>query len=246
MQILQTLTLYLYAVSGHWLFSFGGIVLVAFALYEKYLHKITPSRWFWGLAALCIFVATFQAWSDEHEKRKEDAVYLIPEEPLLVPGGVPNAPVWFSVGKPPQVGILWGVFGKSPALHIRIDVACYIEDDTAPSFQESTINKFVEEWANLKVIPGAEYPNLFPGGHRLGGTCHSEDIISEEMRSDIATGNKIVYVLSAARFNDSTGEHEAHACKWLETHLSDSKEFFGTVAWHECNNYTAQVDISRH
>jgi hypothetical protein len=60
--------LYLLAVGGHWLLSFGGIALVGFALYEKYYKKVTPRAWFWGLAVLLFFVATFQAWQDEYQK----------------------------------------------------------------------------------------------------------------------------------------------------------------------------------
>src|ERR1700730_9187453 len=148
MHIFQTFILYLYSVLDHWLFSFGGIALVTFALYEKYRQKITPNKWFWGLAALCIFVATFQAWSDAYQKRKEGAVYLIPDEPRLVAGGVALSPVWFPVGKSPQVNLVWAVFGKDPALNIREDITCFIVNDLTVSVQESTINDFIQKWAS--------------------------------------------------------------------------------------------------
>jgi hypothetical protein len=245
MNLLHTFILYLYSVLDHWLFSFGGIALVVFALYEKYRQKITPSKWFWGLAALCIFIATFQAWSDEHQKRKEAAVYLIPDVPRLVPGGVAASPVWFPAGKTPQVSLVWGMFGKDPALNIREDIECFIVDDLTLSTQESTIDAFAQKWTSRKdFLSSTDNPSLFPEGPHYGGTCHSESVVSDDMRDDMANGRKFVYILAVSRFKDSMGEHEAHACKWLETHLSDSQEFFGYVAWHECNKYITQTDIS--
>lgn len=244
MNLFNNLLLYLYSVLDHWVFSFGGIVLLLFALYEKYYRKTTPNRWFWGLAALCIFIATFQAWNDERERRKEGAVYLIPDEPRLLRGGIAAAPIWLPVGKPPQVNLAWGMFGKDPALNIRADTQCFIVDDITISTQESTVDAFVKKWNGEKdFLSSKENPSLFPEGLHYGGTCSSDSVVSEKTRADIANGRKFIYILAAARFHDSMGEHEAHSCRWMETHLSDAQDFFGYVAWHECNKYTAQTDI---
>jgi hypothetical protein len=51
---------------AHWLFTFGGIAMVAFGLWEKYKHKETAKWMFWGFAVLLLLVAFYQAWLDEH------------------------------------------------------------------------------------------------------------------------------------------------------------------------------------
>jgi hypothetical protein len=58
--------LYLSAVFDHYLFSFGGVVLLGFAIFEKARHKQVRERIFWGCALLCLFIACYRAWVDEH------------------------------------------------------------------------------------------------------------------------------------------------------------------------------------
>jgi hypothetical protein len=58
--------LFVSAVAAHWLFTFGGIAMVVFGLYEKFKHKETAKWVFWGLAVVLLLVAFYQAWSDEH------------------------------------------------------------------------------------------------------------------------------------------------------------------------------------
>ena len=63
---MASLFLYLYAVAAHWLFTFGGIAVLGFLIYEKYWRKETPSRWFWAIAIICLWIGFYQAWLDEH------------------------------------------------------------------------------------------------------------------------------------------------------------------------------------
>jgi hypothetical protein len=58
--------LFFSALIAHWLFTFGGVALVLFGLYEKSRHKETQKRLYWGVAAILLFVASYQAWLDEH------------------------------------------------------------------------------------------------------------------------------------------------------------------------------------
>lgn len=86
--------LFLLAVLGHWVASFGGIALLIFALYEKYWKKVTPNTWFWGLAAVLLFYATFQAWRDEYGKTQPGLQLSIDEDSFndytgVTRGGVP-------------------------------------------------------------------------------------------------------------------------------------------------------------
>jgi hypothetical protein len=63
---MDKIMLFVSAVAAHWLFTFGGIAMVAFGLYEKYKHKETAKWVFWGFAVVLLLVAFYQAWGDEH------------------------------------------------------------------------------------------------------------------------------------------------------------------------------------
>ena len=55
------------AIVNHWLFSFGGVVLLIFAIAEK-IHKKDTEEWlFLGGAIVCLFIACYGAWVDEHQ-----------------------------------------------------------------------------------------------------------------------------------------------------------------------------------
>jgi hypothetical protein len=61
------LGLFFGALVNHWIFSFGGVVLVIFAVVEKIRQKNTEAWAFWGGAILCLFIACYGAWVDEHQ-----------------------------------------------------------------------------------------------------------------------------------------------------------------------------------
>jgi len=61
----SSIGLFVASLIDHWFCLFGGFVSVGFALYEKYRRKETPSKIFWGLAALCVLMAAYQAWLDQ-------------------------------------------------------------------------------------------------------------------------------------------------------------------------------------
>lgn len=54
------------AIVNHWLFSFGGVALLIYAIIEKIRQKDVEAWVFWGGALLCLFVACYGAWVDEH------------------------------------------------------------------------------------------------------------------------------------------------------------------------------------
>jgi hypothetical protein len=70
---------YLYAVGAHWLFTFGGIAVLLFLLYEKYERQETSPKIFWGIAVLLLCVGFYQAWLDEHH----NAATVIAEKAVL-------------------------------------------------------------------------------------------------------------------------------------------------------------------
>jgi hypothetical protein len=70
----QEILEYMLAVGDHWFFWFGGIVLVIFELVKRIpnwkdkAEKWFPAKIFWGVAVLCMAIATFQAWHEEHTR----------------------------------------------------------------------------------------------------------------------------------------------------------------------------------
>jgi hypothetical protein len=60
------LSLFIAALVSHWLFSFGGVVLVIIAVIERLRKKDTEAWVFWGAALVCLFIACYGAWVDEH------------------------------------------------------------------------------------------------------------------------------------------------------------------------------------
>lgn len=58
--------LFLGALVNHLLFTFGGVALMIFALIEKLRKKDTEAWVFWGVGLVCVFMACYGAWVDEH------------------------------------------------------------------------------------------------------------------------------------------------------------------------------------
>jgi hypothetical protein len=71
--VVRDILLFLSALAAHWLFTFGGVALVAFGVIEKYRHKETHKRIYWGVAVGLLMVASYQAWNDEH-RNTEDVI----------------------------------------------------------------------------------------------------------------------------------------------------------------------------
>jgi hypothetical protein len=77
--------LYLSAIVEQWAFWFGlALAVIELIKNWQWLKKFAPVERFleltwavWGLAGIMLFFATFQAWRQEHQKRKSEAVYLV-------------------------------------------------------------------------------------------------------------------------------------------------------------------------
>src|SRR5579863_4603131 len=98
---------YLLSVIDHAFFWFGGIALVIIEILKKVQRTKSWAEslhWeFWALGVLCIFVATFQAWHEEHTKVQGNAVYLVAVTPELIRN--PNYPLALSVGVKSKVNV---------------------------------------------------------------------------------------------------------------------------------------------
>jgi hypothetical protein len=245
--------LYLSAIFEQWAFWFGlALAVVELIKSWVWLKKFAPVKrllqltWaVWGLAGIMLFWATFQAWQQEHVRRKGEEVYLVEENPHFFVHSQQN-PVRIPVGDPLKMAPYWKTFGNLPALNVRLQSACYIEDGYTNEYQKSAIDDFKEFWASQEtLVHSKENATLFPGPDQtFYKMCKpSEQVITEEIRNDLLYGRKFAFVVGAARFSDSAGEHEARFCKWIENTVNDSGDF-GSVSFHDCDTYTTQVDIS--
>ncbi len=246
---MQELREYLVAVADHWFFWFGGIALVLFEVFKRIpkwkdrVEKWFPTWIFWSTAALCVFIATFQAWHEEKVKAKEGAVYL--RIAAIAPLRRPTNPDVFLIGEPLQVNVAWTVFGTKPAFNAYQDGKVYLVQDARMATQEQIVKSFQiaweEEQPRMKVVK--ERSTIFPGDKAEWiYLTYEGKTISEEEKLGIKYGRKTVFIVGAVRFSDTLGEHEAHVCRWLETRPDG---IFGTEAWHDCNLWVTQIDISK-
>ncbi len=238
---------YLLDVADHWFFWFGGIILVVVELAKRIprwkdkAEKWFSRRLFWSAAALCVFIATFQAWHDVRVKAKEDAVYL--RIAAIAPRTKPTNPDIFPIGEPLNINVAWTVFGPKPAFNARQDGKVYLADDALAATQERLVKDFQITWQEElpRMTKVRERSTLFPGDKAEWlYLTYQGKTISQEEKLGIKYGRKLVFIVGAVRFEDALGEHEAHLCRWLETRPDG---IYGTEAWHDCNLWINQIDI---
>jgi hypothetical protein len=60
---------FLLCVIHHWGVLMSGLISVLIGMVERFRRQI-PKAFFWIVAALCLFLALFLAWEDEHQARQ--------------------------------------------------------------------------------------------------------------------------------------------------------------------------------
>jgi hypothetical protein len=63
--VLTNIRIYISSVFDHWLFTWGGIVLMVIAMIQA-AGKSVKTRWFFGAASVCLVIAMFQGWQDQY------------------------------------------------------------------------------------------------------------------------------------------------------------------------------------
>jgi hypothetical protein len=67
---MRELRLFVGAVGSHWgMLLTGSVVSVAGLLHAQYGSDPIPNWIFWGIAGVCLVIACFLAWRDEHRAR---------------------------------------------------------------------------------------------------------------------------------------------------------------------------------
>lgn len=239
---------YVLSFLNNWFFWIGLVTLIG-DLLEKHvpLAKKHVGRWasqwlFVSLTVICFFLAGFQAWREEHEKVKSQAVYMIAEPAILVDNST-NVPL--PIGQPIQANVFWKTWGQAPARGIASYLICYIRPDYSDKTQDEVIADFKNRWGTIMKnyeSDKRDLPDLFPGNDRAFRTCkpESDDKISSDTRDDLKFGRKVLFVVGAERFYDSSGEQESHTCLFMENNPQSPSDF-GAVAFHKCHTYTTQV-----
>ena len=84
--------------------------------------KLGYRRLFWVLAALCLFLATFFAWSDEHRRVASSGTYVVSELSFSY------TPDPFPVGRPAQLNLHWKNPGPFPAHDVMSGGIVYLRE----------------------------------------------------------------------------------------------------------------------
>ena len=70
-------------------------------------------------------------------------------------------------------------------------------------------------------------------------------MLTKDDVSKIYSGELGIVLVSALRFRDGAGIHEAHVCTWTQSfeRLDAPNGPVYRAAWHNCGNYINQVDL---
>jgi hypothetical protein len=156
------------------------------------------------------------------------------------------------------VKILWYLHGSDVAKAPRMSGRIYLvkrkdfpEDEDSRrlnrpslSMQKHVVDSWKADYAEMlrKGVLG-EGPSIYldaPGaGLAEGPVVTQED--ADGLKSYNHSSDRMLFVIGAVRFSDSAGEHEAHACAWLQ---GASESFLDvSLTWMACQGYGDQIDI---
>ena len=179
---MDSLREYLLAVVDHWFFWFGGIMLVVFELVKR-KWKEKAERWlsawvFWGVVGVCLFIATFQAWHDDH------SMYLAASNELSTYHGQQAPDLEGTINQ-----VTAGLSGKIPdTLLINLTILNKGADTIVRNFRVEIYDKDVLVQAHLSYIPD-NYFMSDPAAH-IKLVLHKEDAIYEKTTTAISRGSQ--------------------------------------------------------
>jgi hypothetical protein len=231
---------YLLVFLDKWFFWVGIVFLIPELLKKfpktKEVAEKLPHKLFWILGAFLIFVASFQAWREQHEKVRAGRVELKGTFTPIFNEIVRN-------GEPVSMNMAWEVFGSAPALEPHSDGKIYLISDVSPDSQNEKISDFEHHFGELsKRVELGEYASMWPNDPKPAfSTITNDDVVTD--REEIIRGDKIIIIIAANRFKDAAGIHEAHACKWV---VPPPKQGFAEFTLHNCVRYVTQIDISKN
>jgi hypothetical protein len=226
---------FIYALGKDWITLMSGVASVIFTVMGFIKHKrfqfIKRPEWqarmYWSMALLCFFFASVRIWTDEHKKVMDNAAYL---------QGTVAGVFSFTINLPIQVMINWKNVGQSPARNTRPYGKLYVGSDITATTQQAVVNRFKHEYEQeIGTKSEREYRFVFPG------QSVNMDCIGVVLTKELWQSKDILFVVSAVRFKDASGLHEAHTCSYLTGITYDNKR--PCYSWADCDTYVNQVDI---
>jgi len=237
---------FFFALSKDWITLMSGIFSVIFAILAHISHKRirqffgkeeNQRRIFWGMALLCFFFASVRVWTDEHKKSMSETAYLQGKAK-----GVYDEP--FIVNNPLRVSVEWTNVGHSPAQKPIPYIQGYVASNCGTKCQQTAIDMFKTEYAEeLKKVNNKEYRWLFPGQTVavVQDNTSNVAVLTDQLKQQIQNKEKTLFAISAIRFEDASGVHDAHVCCYLQDIIyKGDRVIYG---WNYCDQYTTQIDI---
>jgi hypothetical protein len=217
---------YLLAILDHLFFWFGGIVLVIVEVLKKIARTrdwAERLRWeFWVLGAVCIFIATFQAWHEEHEKVLVRSTFMqistekAPASPSPLFRENQRAIINLGLTNDGQFLALnaFHAFG----LVVRpLDHRWNMTEQRVPSSPEvesGVFDQFIQE-NKEKLKPPRFAGDVEPGGWSWA-TAHSFQPLTSDEAIGLRYGDKVMYLVGFAEWTDGSGSHEKRLCKIIQ------------------------------
>jgi hypothetical protein len=219
---------YLLFFVDKWLFWVGILFLVPelFKHFEKTRQAAErlPHQFFWLLGALCIFIATFQVWHEEHEKVVSQRAYMEIklDEPWIQPSPGPWRPnqrgqVNFGVQNTGSDAAEWQT--SIQELVVK-PVPAPLETYTGPDATPTSPALEKEVWEEmLKDRKNKNYDaNTYDPGERHWGTAYtSHNLSDDEIDRIVQKGTSMVYLVGLLEWKDGAGIHGRSFCYWLHT-----------------------------
>jgi hypothetical protein len=241
---MESLWEYLLAVGDHFFFWFGGIVLVILELIKripswKENAERFPVWMFWTVASTCIFIATFQAWHEDHSRLLSQTAYLQGNVRFFYP--LPNL---MPMDMPLRFYIFVNNRGVAPALTPFPNAKTYLLDSKAVESGGLPIQEqLITEWKKIfeerrRNTQTKEAAPVFPNSPQ-SMVAEGPVFTNAERDAVFVNKTKTIFVIGAVRFTDGAGKHEAHICQYLAA----LDLLANSANWNECLDYDTQVDV---
>lgn len=175
---------FIYALLRQWIALMSGIVSLIITIILRARGKEPRNKVFWLIAAFCIFLAFFFAWSDEHVMRNEAQQKLIAAQQELTAARDKNAPSL--ICKIEKVVIGEGLDTKLAQVFVYLSV----RNAGAPSIAEKYklhIKTSDLEYSEVATDIPKEY-TLIPADKSKDDTFRQQDSLVEKTKQPILSG----------------------------------------------------------
>jgi hypothetical protein len=209
----------------------SGIASLLLTVIGLRQSEASRKKWFRGAALICFVIASARVWTTEHRKVLGQTAFL----------DASVEPFWpkqsFPANETLTLNLTWEDLGAGPATKTRKAAKIYVLDAVNNQAEDRAIQDWKSYWKEVQsTATPEETVDLYP--HKPRSIIAEGPRLTEQTARDVFIDNvKTIAVIGAIRFTDGAGEHEGHACKWLNA-LQQTK-----AVWSDCHSYVTQVDI---